>query len=140
MKRFFIAVVVAALAATTVPAQAETPWRWNECRFQFLDGRRNFSVEEVKLTIACVADHFGVSRSTAMYIAERESRFGQFATNPTSGACGVFQHIPRYFPGRLVATPDRYKPFGGSCYNARDNVFAALYMAKNSGWSAWSVY
>lgn len=138
MKRFYtVAAIAAALLATTAtPAQAG--WRHTECRYQYLNGHRNWTQHEVRRTIDCATERWGVSRSTAFYVANRESHFGQFARNPYSGACGVFQHIPRYFNGRLHATPNWFKPLGQSCLNARSNVLAAIWMARH-GWGPWSL-
>lgn len=125
------------LTLIATPAKAAGAWRAKECRYQYVDGRRGWSQWEVKLTIECASQKFSVDTSTALYIADRESNFDQYATNPYSGACGPYQHLPAYFPERLRAVPQGLKPFGGSCYNARDNVLAALWMAR-SGWGPWS--
>ena len=139
MKRILTLSLALGFALTLTPAHAGiTTWRDTECRYQYLDGHRGWSTWEVKKTIECSTRRWGVSTDTALYIADRESNFEQNATNSYSGACGVYQHIPRYFPGRLDAVPDWFGPFGGSCYNARDNVLAAIWMARN-GWSAWSL-
>lgn len=118
-----------------------TTWRDTECRYQYLDGHRGWSTWEVKRTIVCATDKWGVSTSYALYVADRESNFGQYATNGYTGACGVFQHMPTYWPSRLatleVAKP-KFGPLGTSCFNARSNVLAAIWMARN-GWGAWSL-
>lgn len=135
-----------ALAMVTVVALAPAAkadhvnWRYHECRHQYSDGQRGWSPVEVRKTIACVAAKFGVSTHKALDIAWRESRWKQHATNSVSGACGVFQHIPRWFAGRLDAVANarpKYRHFDGSCYSARDNIFAALWLVKKYGWSAW---
>jgi hypothetical protein len=139
MKRILTAVLAISFALTLTPAHAGiTTWRDTECRYQYLDGHRGWSTWEVKKTIECATQKWGVSTSTALYVADRESHFGQYATNATSGACGVFQHLPRYFPSRLASVKETFGPFGGSCYNARDNVLAAIWLAR-SGWSPWSL-
>lgn len=133
-----IATLTGALAMNA-PAEAQTRWnRARECRYQGVDGRMGFTRHEAKRTIRCVSHKFDVSTSEALYVADRESDYLEWVTNSSSGACGIFQHIPRYFLGRLRAVPNRYKPFQDSCYNARANIFAALYMAKTSGWGAWT--
>lgn len=137
-------------ALVSTPAQAAPVNRWAECRYQYANGKPGWTPYEVARTIDCAAAHFGVSASEAHAVADRESHHGQFSTNPYSYACGVFQHIPRYFRGRLLAVPDWLGPFGhpwsdptvvhgarSRCYNARDNVLAALWMVHTSGWWAW---
>jgi hypothetical protein len=136
-----VAVLTIGLAAPHAAASTRT-WRWNECRFQYKDGHRGWSVKESELTIRCVAGKFGVSTSTALYVADRESGFHATARNRSSGACGLFQHIPTYFPGRLRAVSTAkpaYRSFGPSCYNGRSNTYAALWMAKLHGWGAWGM-
>lgn len=138
-----MAVVLAiGLAAPATPAAAAHSWRWNKCRFQYKDGHRGWSVNESKLTIECVAAKFGVSTSTAMYIADRESHYHATAVNSSSGACGLFQHMPQYFPDRLRTVSHAkpyYRRFQTWCLNARSNTFAALWMAKKHGWGAWGM-
>lgn len=133
------AIAGALLAATLAPAHAEPGWRLAECRYQFHDGRPGWAAYETKATIRCASERFGVSTSTALYVAWRESHYGQYATNPYSSACGVMQHIPSYFPGRLANVPDSLKPWGSSCYNARSNVLAGLWLARNVGWGPWGL-
>jgi hypothetical protein len=139
---FTTALLCGALLLPTInPAQAETGWRKKECRYQYADGRRHWTPTEVRYTIRCAVAKTGVSLSTAMYIAYRESHYGQWATNPSSGACGTFQFYPAStFQGRLGANvPQWFKPWGTSCYNARSNVLTAIYTARNSGWGAWGM-
>lgn len=135
--------ICAALILTTTnigTAHATENWRDTECRYQYLDGHRGWSTWEVKRTIWCATKKWGVSTSTALYVADRESHFGQYATNRYSGACGVYQHMPAYWPGRITTLDGQrpsLRPLGTSCYNARSNVMAAIWMARG-GWSAWS--
>lgn len=135
-------ILMTGLAPNAMAVQVRSPrkWRQTECRFQYNDNHRHWSQDEVKKTITCFAAKFNVSRTYAFYVANRESHFGQFATNPSSGACGVFQHIPTYFPTRLRSVAhhrSKFKPFGQSCYNARDNVAAALWVVHQGGWGPW---
>ena len=138
MKRLLTLALILGAATLATPANAEPGWRLTECRFQGHDGRAGWVRYEVKATIRCAAPKFGVSTSTAIYVAGRESGFRQYARNPSSGACGVFQHIPRYFPGRLTNVPTTYKSWGSSCFDARSNILAALKLAQ-AGWGPWSV-
>jgi hypothetical protein len=131
-----ITTMMTALTPTTLRAAED--WRARECRYQYADGRTGWTPTEVATTIRCAAPRFGVSTATALAIAWRESHLGQYAVNPSSGACGVFQHIPRYFGARLRAVPSELGPFGHSCFNARDNVLAALWLARG-GWGPWGL-
>lgn len=140
MKWFLAAsLMLALLVPPAHAADTRNTWRANECRYQYVDGKAGWNVDEVQTTIRCVANRFDVSVVTALYIADRESNYRQFATNSSSGACGIFQHIPTYFPGRLHDVPMKYKVWGPSCYNARSNILAALWMAHRYGWGAWSM-
>src|SRR4029077_1683966 len=136
-----LAVVMAASMNGASASAKHKEWRDKECRYQYVDGRAGWSVWEVKLTIKCATARFGVSESTAMYVAERESHYGQFATNSWSGAAGVYQHLPRYWDGRVSAIRSSrpiLEPIGSSIYNARSNVLAAIWMARH-GWGPWSL-
>jgi hypothetical protein len=140
MKKLTLTAIAAVLVlAVATPAQAA--WRNDECRYQYVDGHANWSQQEVKLTILCATHKFGVSTSTALYVARRESGLNQFADNPTSSAAGVYQHIQSYWPGRIAAVAahkPKLKPLGSSVYNARSNVLAAILMASHS-WAPWGM-
>lgn len=143
MYRKLITLLVGAVLLIPTPvAHAQKSWRWKECRFQYVDGKAGWSQDEVKLTIRCAAERYHVSVTTALYIADRESHFGQYATNPYSGACGVYQHIPTYWPSRLQSLKNMHpatSPMGSSCFDARSNVMVALHMAHHQGWGAWGM-
>ena len=135
-------IVSLALGLTLVlPTAAHaTTWRDNECRYQRLDGHMGWSTWEVKKTIRCATQKFSVDTSTALYIADRESHFRASATNSYSGACGIFQNIPSYWPGRLrnfATNRPKFKVLAGSCYDARSNVLASVWMMR-SGFGPWS--
>ena len=74
-------------------AQARTPLR-TACRFQHMDGHDGWNVTEVKRTIRCAVNRWPVPGGLdhAMYIADRESNFQQYATNP-SGCRGIYQWL-----------------------------------------------
>ena len=85
-----------------------------------------------KCFITRAARHFRQSRSKAIQIAWRESRFNWRATNSSSGAAGLFQFMPRTWG----ATPyRRYSP-----YNPRWASLAAMWMWKKGYQSHWSTY
>lgn len=149
-KLISLALVVAALAVAA-PAHAGTgpmaEWRWRRCRFQTLD-HRYWTVQEVHFTVHCALDHFPTSHATADYVAERESHFLWFARNPSSGTCGVYQHMPSLWGGRLAAF-DHARPKwnlahsdrngGGGCFDARSNVLVSIRMAHVGGWAPWGM-
>lgn len=112
--------------------------RNDKCRYQSLDHHAGFSTLEVKRTIECASHHFGVDTSTALAIARRESgpSLDPYAVNRSSGACGIFQHMPAYFRERLARVPRHFYHWVWDCLNARSNVLAALWLARQ-GWSPW---
>lgn len=128
-----------ALLLMLIPTPAHAGVRGEKCRYQSLDGHEGFNRTEVIDTIRCASHRFGVSTSTALYIADRESNFQPYARNSSSGACGIFQHMPQYFAGRLAAVPDHFRNWRYSCFNARSNILAALWMAHRYCWGAWGM-
>ncbi len=87
----------------------------------------------VKRLIRCAADHHGVDRRKAIYVAWRESRFQPDVYNVAGGAAGVYQHLVKYWP-------DRADDFGfrdASVFNARANIIVAMRMVRRYGWAPW---
>jgi hypothetical protein len=146
LRKFMGALVMCAVVASgTAQAQMmertasmrEPGWRQQECRFRTFDGKNTWSNEEVTKTIRCGTRRWDLDFAQAMEIAQNESGLNEFATNSSSGACGIFQHLPSYYPDRVRAIPDRFERLGRSCYNARSNILAALNMANRGGWYPW---
>lgn len=139
MKRFLIAVLLGSLMMLAPTAEAGE-WRWNKCRFQTLE-KANWTVFEIKQTIRCAVRHWPVSGGVdkAFAIAQRESGFYWHATNSSSGACGIYQHLPQYWPIRIKNFNAKFPHWDGgeSCYNARSNVIVAIWMASTGGWGPW---
>lgn len=106
------------------------------CRFDGLQHAK-WTVLEVKKTIHCVVSKWPVPGGylKAAAIAYRESKFAWWAYNP-SGACGIYQHLMSYWPGR-ENTYDKNLGLGESCYNARSNIIVAVRMVHASGWGPW---
>jgi len=137
-------VAVAILASSIIPAYANT--RWDKCKFQTLEAGF-WTVHEVKLTIKCAVLHWPVTSSNplmtpleyALHIAYRESRYQWDATNSSSGACGIFQHLPQYWPIRQNNFDIAYPKWriAESCYDARANIVVAIWMVHNGGWGPW---
>lgn len=71
---------------------------------------------------------------TALAVISCESGGDPNAMNPTSGAAGLFQHIPRYWPDRAAAIglPD------ASIFDPIANVAAAAWLVATEGWSPWN--
>lgn len=143
MKRFLAATLAVALVLASplaTQAKADIPaWDWNYCHFQNVDPHK-WTVREVHLTIHCALRKWPVDHSTVDYIADRESSMFWHATNPYSGACGVFQHMPNLWPGRVRAFNDTHPRWhlATGCYNARSNVLVAVHMMKVGGLSPWT--
>lgn len=133
-----LAVMVLLTAGNSTAKVAD--WRWNRCRFQSVE-KQQWSEREIHLTIHCAVNKFPTSHSTADYVAQRESGMNHDSVNAYSGACGVYQHIPRYWPGRQGAF-ERAHPawrIREGCFNARSNVLVSIWMAHNNGWSPWGM-
>jgi hypothetical protein len=70
----------------------------------------------------------------ALAIISCESGGDPNAQNPTSGAAGLFQHIPRYWEARVASAG---MP-GASIFDPIANVAASAYLAYSDGWGHWS--
>lgn len=61
------------------------------------------------------------------------------ATNPSSGAAGLLQHLPQYWDARArVAVNGRFN--GASAYDGEANIWVSawlLYEASGGGWQHW---
>jgi hypothetical protein len=122
-------------------ASAEPGLGDRECRFASANGVPGYQRSDVELVIRCAADRFNVSVSTALYVAERESGLGTDQLNESSGACGVYQHIPRYWDGRLATYRRHHRRMdirSDSCFGKRGNVLVSLWMARQ-GWAPWGL-
>jgi soluble lytic murein transglycosylase-like protein len=70
----------------------------------------------------------------ALKIISCESGGDPNAQNPSSGAAGLFQHIPRYWDARAASAG---MP-GASIFDPIANVAASAYLAYSDGWGHWS--
>ena len=70
----------------------------------------------------------------ALRIISCESGGDPNAQNRSSGAAGLFQHIPRYWDGRVAAAGMA----GASIFDPIANVAASAYLAYSDGWSHWA--
>ncbi len=111
-------------------------------KFETLDVvSKNIDVEE---TIKRMAREYGVNEETALRIAWCESRFDQFAKNPTSSASGVFQITKGTFEDGVRWKFDGWVWSG--VFDGEKNIEMAIwYMSKGqlSRWDAskhcWSI-
>lgn len=141
MKRLLamsLALSTIAGAVEAAPREIQNRERW--CRYGSLDGQPGVNTKhEVRKTIVCFVERWPVDLEKVLAIAERESGLNPRAVNPTSGACGVFQAIPTYWPAR-VAKLNQQVPgvnAGPSCFNGRSNVATHVRMMHNSGFGPW---
>lgn len=70
----------------------------------------------------------------ALKIISCESGGDPNAQNPSSGAAGLFQHIPRYWDSRVASAG---MP-GASIFDPIANVAASAYLVYSDGWGHWS--
>ena len=112
------------------------------CRFQYWDGKRNWTQDEVRYTIRCAVVRWSVPGGLplALCIARRESGFQQFAANPYSSASGVYQFVDGTWAGQIAGRAQfvRDQNLGRSVWNARSNVLIAIRYAHMSwSWAPW---
>ena len=93
--------------------------------------RHDRRAEVSRCFIRRAARHFHQTRSQALYIAHRESRYNYKVTNPSSGTAGLYQFARRTWE----STPyHKHSP-----YNPRWASLAAMWMWKHGGYSHWSM-
>jgi hypothetical protein len=88
----------------------------------------------VEQLIDRAALRWGLSARTMRAIAWCESRFDPNATNPRSGAAGVFQWLPSSW---AWASP-RAGWAGYSPYHAEANINVAAWAMRRGYWSWWN--
>lgn len=126
-------VVLATLLAVAPLTTAE---RVDECRYATADGHYGYTRAEVRKTIDCAAGRFGVSRETAINVAECESHLYPRARNGPYR--GVYQIGPAWSAWwASFADVRRRFDLRPSVWSARSNVVIALAQAR-SGWSPWA--
>ena len=91
--------------------------------------------------VAAIAAYGGPSSDVDLFltIMHRESRGQPEATNPSSGAAGLMQHMPQYWDQRAISAG--YS--GASPYDPIANINVSawlLYQARGGGWVHWSTY
>ncbi len=71
----------------------------------------------------------------AMKVAYCESRWDPLVTNRSSGAAGLFQHIPQFWSERAAAAGWA----GANIYNAHANTAVSAWLVyEGGGWSHWA--
>lgn len=130
MRKAIVGLVLLLTLLLPTTAQAKN----RECRF-------GLGVHAMRQTLTCVVHKLGgVDLGHARYIAYRESHFKAHVINSSSGACGIYQHIQRYWPGRYRAF-SHHKRWGrepNRCRSGRTNIIVTIYMVKAGGWGPWS--
>ena len=91
--------------------------------------------------VAAIAAYGGPASEVDLFltIMHRESRGQPDATNPTSGAAGLMQHMPQYWDQRAISAGYA----GASPYDPIANINVSawlLYQAAGGGWGHWSTY
>lgn len=81
-----------------------------------------------------VESHFGPETDTALCILWHESRGDPGAVNPSSGASGLFQHLPRYWSERSA----KAGVAGADIFDPTANVIVAAWLQRVGGWKHWS--
>jgi hypothetical protein len=101
-------------------------------------------MREKQLTVAAAARRFNVAEGLLICIVNRESRWNHLARNRTSGAAGLFQQLPGYWPGRraayrraIAARPALQIKPRVSVFNPRANVLVSTWMIASGGLSHW---
>lgn len=74
----------------------------------------------------------GITIETWSRIAWCESKLNPEAVNRSSGAVGLYQHLPRYFPARAAAAGYSNDPL-----NARVNAMVSAWLYATSGPQHW---
>jgi len=146
MKKLLVGCLMMAMVALA-PSQAQANGR-GPCSGRYSDVTPNMPLEQIQhrtqVTIACAERIWSVpgGLSSALFYANRESHFYPWAANP-SGCLGVYQHMSRYWPGRVSAWIDRnwYSKWrwdqGISAFDMRANVIVTMRMAHSTGWGPW---
>lgn len=106
LKRGIIALAVLALMGTTAQA-VERPTageRFERVRYRSLTWPRDaFSSYENRRTVHAAAVRWGASEGYMICVVDRETggTWNEHAYNSSSGASGLFQHLRRYWDGRV---------------------------------------
>lgn len=142
MKRTLILLVLSGVLTPMMNTQPALASNVRRCAFNDINPDVSWTDWEVERTIACTARKFGVSVSTALYVANRESRLNEWAWNDYSDAAGLYQHLIRYWPARADAFPDwqRWMKIRSDRWNnPRIQALVTMKMVQQGGWGPWSM-
>jgi Transglycosylase SLT domain len=95
-----------------------------------------------RATIRCFAHKMHVDAGRALAIAQRESGFNEWAYNASSGALGLFQHLRRYWDGRVRMAGRalrRWNVDHKAWHNPRVQSVVTFVYVHRFGWGAWNV-
>ena len=84
--------------------------------------------------ITAAADEYGADPALMLRIMRCESRLDPDATNRTSGAAGLGQHVPQYWPARAAAIGMA----GASPYDPEANARVTAWMLSTQGVAPWA--
>lgn len=115
--------------APRVAAPARTQEGWPGCHAPNVS-----DTDEMRGLVRRAAEVYGVDPEQLLRIPPRESGWNKDTQNCSSGACGLFQHLPGYWPRRAEAVG--YP--GASCQDPWVNALAAAMMFKATGFSPWA--
>lgn len=138
--KFLAAVLVAGgliLAPTPAVAQKDPA---HACTFQQLQPER-WSHYEVKVTVRCFAKWMNVDVDEALYVADRESNFFFKAWNRSSDCRGIYQHMYKYWWGRVDAADrklDKFHVKDRGWDSPRAQAVVTFTMVKRGGWGPWT--
>jgi len=116
-------------ASIAPQAQRRTTGRWEGCGAPMTADQG-----EMEAIVRWAAEQYGVSAAQLLRIPPRESGWNPDVQNCSSGACGLFQHLPQYWAGRAEAIG---MP-GADCRDPRANALAAAMMFASSGFRPWA--
>ena len=83
-----------------------------------------------------VSAYFGDQTENALCVMLHESGGNPNATNRSSGAAGLFQHLPNYWAERSAKAGWA----GADIYDPTANVAVAAWLQSTGGWGHWSAW
>lgn len=101
---------------------------------------RKYNTSGVEQWRSLVERYFGKNTDAALSVMRKESGGNPYAHNP-SGASGLFQQMPAYWPQRIAEAEKRYgRTFSHDIFDPEANIAASAVLSNNgNNWSHWSV-
>jgi len=140
-----ILLVLALLAVGLTPMSAAAvgragSWRMETCRYARFDGHPHWTEHEIRLAIACAAQHFPVpgGPSYALCICEHESSFYPHASAGTYK--GLFQLSDGEFGYSWQQRADLWRDWNlrRDIFNPRSNLLVGISRAHDLDWGGWT--